>query len=264
MTDEVAPTRWRATLEYVGTGFSGWQVQPGARTVQGELEAALERLTGAPARVTASGRTDAGVHARGQVVSFDLPARWDGRAVREALNGVLARDVACLDARMAPPGFDARRWTEGKRYRYVWLDRKTRSPWWQDRVWHHPHALDEHAMAEAAVCLVGRHDFASFRAAGCASTHAVRTVESLTIGREGELLTLDVVGHGFLRHMVRNLAGTLTEVGRGRRPIAWVADVLAARDRTVAGPTAPAGGLCLMEVWYGDAPPTRAPQEDDE
>lgn len=246
--------RWRATLQHHGRDFVGWQVQPEGRSVQAVLEAALEAFCGAAVTAHASGRTDAGVHALGQVVHFDLPVRRSAASVRDGLNAHLPDDVAVIDAAPVPADFDARRWVLRKRYRYAWLDRRARSPLLADRAWHLGRALDVDAMTAAAAALVGRHDFSAFRAAGCGAAHAERLIQDVAVAREGELVVLDVVGNGFLRHMVRIVAGTLTDVGLGRRPPGWVAEVLAGRDRALAGKTAPAHGLTLVEVTYGDGP----------
>jgi tRNA pseudouridine38-40 synthase len=246
--------RWKIVLEYHGAGFDGWQLQPGRRTIQGVVEEAAAKLLGHEVRVAASGRTDAGVHAEGQVASFVTDVPRDERAVREGFNHFLPEDVACVGAERVPDHFDPRHWAWGKRYRYTWVDRPARSPLRRDRAWH-VRKLDHERMAEAARCLVGRHDFSSFRAAGCAAKDPVREMEAWDVTRRGDEVHLEARGHGFLRHMVRIVAGTLTQVGLGKRDPAWVAEVLAARDRTVGGLTAPAHGLTLVSVTYTDSPP---------
>ncbi len=248
-------TRWSLTLEYHGADFVGWQIQPNGRSVQAVVQAALRGLLGHPVRVTVSGRTDSGVHAWGQVVSFVTDAERTPRAMRDGLNACLPEDVACLEASQVVDDFDPRRWTRSKLYRYTWLDRRARSPLLRDRVWHVPRGLDEQLMAEAAQVLVGRHDFSSFRAAGCASVHPIREIEALQVRRSAHLIEMDVTGNGFLRHMVRIVAGTLAEVGGGKRPVSWLQEVLEARDRSAAGRTAPANGLALISVRYGDDRP---------
>lgn len=247
--------RYALTVEYCGTDFAGWQVQPGQRTVQGELEAALARFLQEEVRVAVSGRTDAGVHAHGQVVSFATGAARPVEAVTKALNALLPRDIAVVDAREVPLAFDPRRWSWGKHYRYRWLDRGARSPLREDRVWVQRRRLAVEAMHAAGQALVGRHDFTSFRASGCAAAHPVREIASLEVSRHGDEVWLDVRGNGFLRHMVRIVAGTLTEVGIGGRPVAWMGEVLAAADRAAAGRTAPPGGLALIAVHYEEGPP---------
>ena len=246
--------RWKITLEYDGTDFAGWQFQPGQRTLQGTIEEALTRLCDHPVTVSVSGRTDAGVHALAQVASFQTSARRDERAIRAGLNAFLPLDFACVRAEPVEDAFDARYWSWGKHYRYTWLVRDSRSPLIRTRAWH-LRGLDAAPMAEAVGAIVGRHDFTSFRAQGCAASHPNRTIEAATVTADGDLVHLDVHGQGFLRHMVRIIAGTLAEVGSGKRPSTFVADALAARDRTAAGQTAPPNGLTLIEAKFGDGPP---------
>jgi len=250
-----SPTRWRLVMEYDGADFVGWQVQPEGRSVQGVLEEALEGLFVEPIRAYASGRTDAGVHAVEQVVGFDAQVDRSPREVRDGLNALLPEDVAVVCAEVAEPGFDPRRWVVAKRYRYTWLDRASRSPLRRNRAWHVRGSLDAEAMDAAARLLGGRHDFSSFRAAGCGAAHPVRLVKDIAVVRRDDEVHLGVVGHGFLRHMVRIIAGTLLEVGQGRHPSGWVGEVLAARDRSAAGRTAPPHGLTLVSVSYGTGPP---------
>lgn len=226
------------------------------------MEAALAAMAGHAVAVTASGRTDSGVHALAQVISFDLAVERPAHAVRDGMNAHLPDDVACVEASLAPAGFDARRWVLRKRYRYVWLDRRARSPWWAGTAWHHSRRLDADAMDRAAQALVGRHDFTTFRAAGCGAAHAVRTIERASVRREGDRVLFDVEGNGFLRHMVRIIAGTLTDVGLGSRPEDGVATALVSRQRKAAGRTAPAHGLTLMEVVYGDGPRVASASDD--
>jgi tRNA pseudouridine38-40 synthase len=244
--------RFKIVVEYDGSRFVGWQVQPDGPSIQGELARAAEAVVGHPVNIAGSGRTDAGVHALGQVAAFDTSARRDERAIRDGMNAHLPDDIAVVAASRAPADFDPRRWVERKHYRYAWLDRRSRSPLRQARTWHVRDTLDQAAMQAAADLLVGRHDFSAFRAVGCQAAHAERYVQALTLSRRGDELHLDAVGNGFLRHMVRIVAGTLTEVGLGRRAPAWVGEVLAGRDRAAGGRTAPAHGLTLVEVVHGD------------
>jgi tRNA pseudouridine38-40 synthase len=244
------PARWRALLEYDGTDFAGWQFQPGQRTVQLEVESALERLLGHPGRVTASGRTDAGVHALGQVISFVAKVSRSPRAVRDGLNALLPADVGCLDAAPVADDFDPRRDAIDKSYRYAWLDRPGRSPLRRHRAWQLRDTLDVPAMNAAAQALCGEHDFSAFRASGCSAAHPRRTVYEASVVRVGDEVHFDVRGNAFLRHMVRNLAGTLVEVGLRRRPVEWPGAVLASCDRREAGRTAPPWGLALRCVRY--------------
>jgi tRNA pseudouridine38-40 synthase len=242
--------RIRLTLQYDGTAYAGWQVQPRLATIQGTLEAALARMAGEPVRVTGAGRTDAGVHALGQVAHFDTTlAHADGVWVR-ALNAQLPRDIAVLDAREVAEGFHARHGAAAKHYRYRVLNRPVRCPFRRAHTWFVPVALDVEAMASGAAALTGTHDFSSFRAAGCGAASPVRRLDRAEVGREGDEVVFDLVGSGFLKQMVRNIVGTLVAVGRGRHRPERVAAVLAARDRSAAGETAPAWGLTLVRVTY--------------
>lgn len=245
--------RYRFTLEYDGTEFEGWQRQaPGHRTVQGALEDALARVTGAFAPVAGAGRTDAGVHAEGQVASAELRTRLAPAELWRALNAVLPVDLAVVGLELAAPGFHARRDACAKLYRYRVWNGPSRSPLRERRALRVAGRLDVTAMARAAAPLRGRHDFSSFQAAGSHARSPVRTLFAAEIrGVAGGELEFELLGDGFLRHMVRNVVGTLLEVGRGRRAAETLAGVLAARDRAAAGPTAAAHGLTLMEVRYG-------------
>ncbi len=263
-------TRYRLLLEYDGTDFQGWQLQSGApmpgndvaaRTLQGAIEGAVERVVGHPVRVHTAGRTDAGVHARGQVVRFDSDREIGLHRMRNALNGLLKPDIACLDADVAPPDFDPRRWKHTKQYRYRWLDRYPPSPLRHRTVWHLRYPLDVSAMAEAAAFVRGKHDFSCFRASGCASAHPIRTVERCDVLRVDDEVHLVVEGTGFLRHMIRILAGSLTEVGKGKRPPGWIGELIDGRDRQLAGRTAPPGGLTLEWIRYHDRPAAAEPAE---
>jgi tRNA pseudouridine38-40 synthase len=252
----------RLLLEYDGTEFAGWQVQAGGeRTVQGTLGDALRRVCGAEGEVVGAGRTDAGVHALGQVAGVRVATRLAPGELLRALNAVLPPDVAVLAAEAAPaewhPRYDAR----SKRYRYAVWNGPVRSPR-RVRFFHFvPRPLDVSAMAAAAAALVGRHDFRSFQAAGSGVEDAVRTLFAASVvGEAGGEVALALEGDGFLRHMVRNVAGTLLQVGLGERAAGSLPALLAARDRRRAGPTAPARGLTLVRVAY-DARIPRNPGE---
>jgi tRNA pseudouridine38-40 synthase len=260
----------KLTLEYDGAPFVGWQVQPNGPSVQGAVEAALDKLCGAPARVTGAGRTDAGVHARGQVASLDPPRDLPLSAWTAGLNAHLPPEVACVRAEEAPPGFDARRWARGKRYVYTLVRSPVRSPLWRGRAWELRRPLDVAAMTAALPHLRGSHDFSALRAADCPATTTVREVRELSIRaellREGELLEVRIEATAFLKHMVRNLVGTLVEVGHGKRSPDSLVELLDSRDRTRAGPTAPPHGLLLDEVFYlpGNADPHARSEEGEE
>jgi len=250
-----ASFRWKLVVEYDGSDFAGWSRQPGQRTIQGCMESCLAQLFQESINVSVSGRTDAGVHALGQVAGFTTTKDRDGDKLRIGMNALLPKDVSVVSIERARPDFEPRFWSRSKRYRYTWLVRPSRSPLHRREVWHVHHKLDVGAMHRGGQSLLGEHDFSSFRAQGCQAKHAIRRIKGLEVFQKGERVFLDVHGHGFLRHMVRIVAGTLFEVGVGKQTEDWVNDVLEARDRTQAGRTAPARGLCLMEVVYGDGPP---------
>lgn len=252
--------RLKLTLEYDGTRYVGWQVQPNGISIQARLMEALEQLLGERVAVEAAGRTDAGVHATGQVVCFDTGRALPLKAYWMGLNRFLPEDIAVVRAEEVPPDFDPRRWSHGKRYRYRVSNKPSRSPLRRSTHWEVFAPLDVEALRRAAAHLVGRHDFSAFRASDCQAAHAVREVRRVDVqGSSGDELSVTVEGTAFLKHMVRNLVGTLVEVGKGRRPDTWVAEVLASRDRKRAGPTAPAHGLVLEQVFYGEGPPPRTP-----
>ncbi|UCF31802.1 MAG: tRNA pseudouridine(38-40) synthase TruA [bacterium] len=239
------------TLEYDGTSFHGWQVQPGLRTVQGVLESALERMMGESVRIHGSGRTDAGVHALGQVAHFDSPRDIPPRSVAMGLNTLLPRDVRAKGCLEAPEGFHARFSATGKRYRYTILNRSAPTALLRNAVWHIRAPLDVPAMREGASHLLGRKDFAAFRSSGDEGT-TVRNVRILTIEREFDLLVLSFEADGFLKHMVRNITGALVEVGRGRLGQRKIEDILRSQSRQNAPKKAPPQGLTLVGVSYGE------------
>ena len=251
----------RLVVEYDGTGLSGWQRQANSPTVQQHVEEALAQLLTHEVTITGASRTDAGVHARGQVASFKTDRTIALYGIRRGLNSVLPDQIAIRDASEVGDDFHPRFSATGKHYRYSILTRADRSPRWRDRAWHVPESLDAFAMQAAAKHLIGEHDFSSFRAAGCSAKTTTRRIETIAITRsDPELMDVDVRGNAFLRGMVRILVGTLVDVGLGKRTGAQVAEILAAKDRTVAGPTAPAHGLELVEVRYSGE--RIAPAED--
>jgi len=240
----------KVVLEYDGSGFSGWQQQSGRRTVEAELKRALRELTGRDHKVYAAGRTDAGAHALGQVVSFELQGRVPPSRLVAALNAHLPEDVSAVSAEPAGPEFHARYSARWRRYRYRYLDRPARPAIGRGHCWHLGRPLEVAPMARAARALVGKHDWTSFCSASEPAEGRVRVMRSADVARRGAVVDLELVAEGFLRGLARGIAGALAEVGLGRRPPAWVAEVLAARDRRLAPKTAPARGLTLMEVIY--------------
>jgi tRNA pseudouridine38-40 synthase len=243
---------FRLVLESVGGDFEGWQVQAGARparTVQGVLVEAIEAVTGHSARVRGAGRTDAGVHAVAQVASARVETEMTAGQLARALNGKLPRDIAVRAVDAVPDDWDALREARGKHYRYQIWNGPDRSPLRAERFHWLRDPLDLPRMRAAAECFLGTHDFAALQGAGSDVKTTVRTIQSLRIeGETGGEIRLDVEGEGFLRHMVRNLAGTLIEIGRGRWEVDRAVRILASLDRGQAGPTAPAKGLILVAV----------------
>ncbi|MDK2882562.1 MAG: tRNA pseudouridine38-40 synthase [Bacillota bacterium] len=240
----------KLTLAYDGTDFAGFQVQPKARTVQGELSAALGRILGEEVKVIGAGRTDAGVHARAQVVNFHTAARIPLERLPAALNSCLPRDVTVWQAEEVPAEFHARYSAKTKVYRYLMEVAPYPSPFLRRFSWHLPFPLDVAAMRAAAEELTGEHDFTSFCAAGGAAKSHVRTLRRLAVAEEGGLIAVEAAADGFLYKMVRNLVGTLVEVGRGVLKPEDMGRILAARDRKAAGPTAPPQGLILWHIDY--------------
>jgi tRNA pseudouridine38-40 synthase len=242
--------RLKLILEYEGTAYHGWQVQPGLLTIQGILQAALARIAGTPVQVTGAGRTDAGVHALGQVASFSADLRLDPPSLRRALNATLPHDIVVCQAEEAPADFDARRSARSKTYRYTLLRRDYPSAWLGRHTLYVPTPLNADAMAEAAKAVIGTHDFSAFRAGTCTARTPVRTVLDAVWRTEGDLWHFEITANAFLQHMVRILLGTLLEVGRGKRAPSEIATILASRDRRRAGKTALPNGLCLVKVQY--------------
>ena len=240
----------KLTLEYDGTHYHGWQVQANCISIQAVLEKAVSTFIGVPTHVTGSGRTDAGVHALGQVANFFTDKEYLPYRLLRGLNALTPRDITVKDVKMVADHFDARRDGRSRLYEYLILNRSTPSPFHRNRAWHIHEALDFDAMAKAIECLIGEHDFSSFRAANCDALHPVRTIYQSRLEQRGDLLVFTIEGTAFLRHMVRNIVGTLADVGRGIRTPEWFGELLDARDRTKAGYTAPPDGLYLVEVKY--------------
>lgn len=243
------------TLEYLGTRYAGWQVQPNGLTVQEVVETALADLCGEPVRIHSSGRTDAGVHARCMLAHFTLESDLPIKAFRDGLNARLPSDIAIREACEMPMGFHARFDARGKWYRYTIYRGRVRSPLLAATSWHLYGDLNLEVMRRAAALLVGEHDFGAFRSSSCAAKTTVRALFQVDIVDEGEVLHLDFRGGGFLKNMIRMLVGTLVQVGQGKRSIDDIPKLLQRDPQQRSGPTAPPHGLCLMEVWLDDDSP---------
>jgi tRNA pseudouridine38-40 synthase len=238
-------------VEYDGSGFCGWQTQSrGTRTVQHEIERALSRVADHPVRVVCAGRTDTGVHATGQVVHFDTHAERQLKAWVMGVNTHLPDDVCVHWAKPVDADFSARFSATRRSYRYVIQQRSARPALYSRRVTWVRYPLDTAAMHLAAQALLGENDFSSFRSSACQAEHAMRFVEFIEITSASAFVYIDIRANAFLHHMVRNIVGSLLKIGTGERPVAWLAELLARRDRTQAGPTAPADGLYLVAVQY--------------
>jgi tRNA pseudouridine38-40 synthase len=243
--------RYRLALEYAGGEFVGWQRQDNGPSVQGVLEDAIEKLSGERVTVTGAGRTDAGVHALGQVAHFDLVKDFAADRVRDALNfHVRPAAVSVLDAAVAAPDFHARFSATARHYLYRILTRRPPPVLEAGRVWHVVHPLDADAMHHAAQALVGRHDFTTFRAAECQANSPVKTLDVLSVSRAADEIHVTASARSFLHHQVRSMVGSLKLVGEGKWRVRELADALAARDRARCGPVAPPDGLYLVKVDY--------------
>jgi len=240
----------RLTIEYDGSGYSGWQLQAGQDSIQGRIEAALERIFSQPVRIRGAGRTDAGVHARGQVAAFRPPRPFEPDDLGRALNAVLPADIAIVDAAEAADSFDPRRDARSRVYEYRVLNQRAKSALEFRRAWLVRQPLDLAAMNGVARIFAGEHDFAAFRSLGSEEKTTRRTVFASEWRREGNLLTYRIEATAFLRHMVRTLAATMVEAGRGRLTPTDAAALIAGRDRARVPASAPACGLFLMEVRY--------------
>jgi tRNA pseudouridine38-40 synthase len=240
----------KMTIEYVGTGYAGWQIQENDISVQQKMENALARILGENVRLISSGRTDAGVHARGMVAHFRTQQDLPLSAFREGVNRYLPKDIAVQKAEFAPPDFHARYSAKGKWYRYTILQAPVRSPLEQPFCWHIRAPLNMETMQKAAESFVGCHDFTNFRSSACDAKTTVREVFSISVRQEERKIIIDVRGSGFLKNMVRRMVGTLVEIGLGKKLPGEIQTMLSPGENVPAGPTAPPQGLCLMEVWY--------------
>lgn len=237
-------------VEYDGTAYCGWQIQPHAPSIQQSLNEAISTVAAETVACVGAGRTDTGVHASGQVVHFDSLADRSRRSWLLGINSNLPDDIAVFNVWPVGEEFHARYSAVGRAYRYVILNRPVRSALERHRAWWIHQPLDVGAMAEAAACLLGEHDFSSFRAAECQAKSAVRELRRLDVTACGDRIVIDCEANAFLHHMVRNIAGSLARVGRGEADAAWLTDLLERRDRRLAGITAPACGLTLTRVDY--------------
>ncbi|HEU4391302.1 MAG TPA: tRNA pseudouridine(38-40) synthase TruA [Blastocatellia bacterium] len=240
----------KITIQYDGTEYNGWQIQAAGRTIQGELTRVLSALNQAPVTVHGAGRTDSGVHAEGQVANFMLERDFDPFELLNAVNANLDRDIRVIDCEFVDESFHARRSAKLKTYSYQIWNGDVVSPFCYRYVYHYRTALDLEAMQRAAALLPGTHDFSAFTVADSEAEGHVRTLRQLAVERAGPIISITAAADGFLRYMVRAIAGTLIEVGRGRRAPENVKATLESRNRSEAGPTAPASGLTLIRVDY--------------
>jgi tRNA pseudouridine38-40 synthase len=237
-------------VEYAGTAFCGWQYQPHARTVQDELQKAVSKVANHEIEVFAAGRTDTGVHALNQVVHFDTPSIRELRGWLLGINANLPKDVAVTWVRQVDDEFNARFTAIKRSYRYLILNRLSRSAVHHQRMWWHHHPLDIGRMQAAATQLVGRHDFSAFRASECQAKSPVKTLDKIEISKQHDCIAVDVEARSFLHHMVRNLVGVMAAIGDGSKPVEWAGEVLRSADRSRGGITAPPEGLYLVDVRY--------------
>ena len=247
---ETPGRRLAVGIEYDGTAYHGWQFQSHAPSIQEELDKALSLVADQKVECVGAGRTDAGVHASGQVAHFDAPVDRPMRSWLLGVNTNLPDDINLLWVRPVADDFHARYTATSRSYRYTILSSPVRSSLRRNRVWWVYHPLDYQAMHEAAQQLLGEHDFSAFRAAACQSRTPVRELTSIAVTRVDDSIHMDISGNAFLHHMVRNIVGSLAKVGLGEQPVGWIGEILAAKDRKLSGITAPAAGLTLTRVDY--------------
>lgn len=247
----------KLVLEYDGTRYAGWQRQPDQPTIQGAIEQTIQQVSGATAAVIGAGRTDAGVHAHGQVASFRAERDWSTADWMRALNAVLPDDIAVQSAALMPDAFHARHDAKGKLYRYRILNRSAKPTIDRAFLWHVYKPLNDAAMQQAASLLVGRHNFSSFEGSLTDNQDPICHLQRLSIARRGDQIEIDAYADRFLKHMVRAIVGTLVEVGRGKRTPDKLSAILNRHDRTAAGQTAPPHGLSLMQVEYDPPKPIK-------
>lgn len=242
--------KWALGVEYLGLAYCGWQKQRHCDSVQQHVETALSKIAAESVDVFCAGRTDTGVNAIGQVIHFETQAERPERAWLEGTNTHLPDDIRISWAKVVEPDFHARFSAVARQYRYVIYNRPNRSAILSGRVTWERVKLDETSMQQAANALLGEHDFSSFRAAECQASHARRNVQMIKVTRRGDMVFIDIKANAFLHHMVRNIAGTLIQIGRQQAPVDWVAELLALKDRTKATVTAPATGLYFVSAFY--------------
>ena len=240
----------RLTIEYEGKSFNGWQKQPNKLNIQGEIEKAIEEITGEEVDLIASGRTDAGVNALAQIANFRTNSNIEIEKLPYAINSKLKKSILIKNAEEVDERFHSRYSVHSKTYRYTINNSKFGTAIFRDMEYHFPIELDEKLMAEGAKYLVGKHDFKSFKASGTSSKSSVRTIYDIKVWRERERVFIEITGNGFLYNMVRIIAGTLVDVGIGKYPPTYVKEILDGQDRTLAGKTLAARGLCLIKVDY--------------
>lgn len=245
----------KLTLEYEGTQYHGWQVQPGLVTIQQAIQERLARILQEQVVLVAAGRTDAGVHALEQVANFHCSSSIPADSLQKALNSLLPRDIAVTGVEEVPEDFSARFRARSKVYLYRILNRTYPSSFWRRYSWFLPRRLDVPAMERALPSLLGRHDFSAFRASGCTARSVIRTLHRADLTRQDDMIEMRFEANAFLRYMVRNIVGTLVQIGLGKRPAENLGEVLAGRDRRQAGPTVPACGLTMEKVFLGSSDP---------